>query len=248
MDAQAVWAELNEHMTTSASASLQRSQLMTHLTTARFDTNFPGTAVQFVLNWQQQVRNYQEMSVNGTRISEELLLTLLQNAVHGVPDLRAVKNQMQYDQAKTGWTINYRDYCALLQEAATLWDDANGKRVQQGRFRRHKVNLHSIGETQSPATEPSDLVINEANVIGHDQAIDLSPQELYAASRATETAQGDRLVVHEQQQREPRKISMPREIWDLLTPEIQEKIKEHNSGRGANTPKRSVQFHDSTPL
>ena len=213
---------------------------MQHLTTGRYDAAWTGTAKQFVLNWTQQVRNYQELAVQpGSRISDEMLLTLLQNAVQGSPDLRQVKTSMQYDQAKTGEQITYVKYVALLTEAATMLDDANGKSTERSRRNRHRINMmESAGAEGTPADTPASV-------------IDMLPEELYDYGEQTSTGW---VVNQAMQGGDPNNkggdrrevISMPRKFWDQLTPEQQEQYKDHNDRvlQRGKYRKRVVKFHE----
>ena len=76
-NAQAAWFEFCEQQTKSASAEIQKTKLMKHITTTRYDSSWRGSSKQFVLHWQQQVRIYHELCSPAARIADELLLTLL---------------------------------------------------------------------------------------------------------------------------------------------------------------------------
>jgi len=55
-DAQKVWYKLSQHMTHSVKARFKRNQLLKYITTSSFDSHWNGTAEQYILHWQQQIR------------------------------------------------------------------------------------------------------------------------------------------------------------------------------------------------
>jgi hypothetical protein len=102
-DAQQVYAELAAHATTSTRADIESQHILTYLTTARFgsgDSGWKGTGHSFILHWQNKVREYEEMVPPENFFSEGIKLTMLQNAVSGVPELHGVKVQAQYDKVR----------------------------------------------------------------------------------------------------------------------------------------------------
>jgi hypothetical protein len=71
--------------------------------------------------------------------SEGIKLTMLQNAVSGVPELHGVKVQAQYDKVRGLVALNYDNYCTLLLSTATNYKLKNTpQRVRD----RRVVNMH----------------------------------------------------------------------------------------------------------
>ena len=65
---------------------------MEYLTSSKFDNSWQTGACAFVLHWNNQVRQYNELcSSTEDRISDNIRLSLLQKAVTNIPELRAVK-------------------------------------------------------------------------------------------------------------------------------------------------------------
>ena len=72
-DAQKVYKELCDHMTTSAKAKLASSGLLGYITGARYDSSWRGTAQSFILHWLNQLCQLDEMTAVSDRISEPVL-------------------------------------------------------------------------------------------------------------------------------------------------------------------------------
>ena len=61
-DAQAVWKELGEHMRTSSKEASEKRRLTQYVTNTVLDDNFKGTAEQFVVHFNEQFRQLEEIS------------------------------------------------------------------------------------------------------------------------------------------------------------------------------------------
>ena len=64
-DAHAVWKELSEHMWTSSKGASEKKRLTQYVTNTVLDDNFKGTTEQFVLHFNEQFRQLEEISVRG---------------------------------------------------------------------------------------------------------------------------------------------------------------------------------------
>ena len=80
-DAQAVWKELSEHMRTSSKGASEKRRLTQYVTNTVLDDNFKGTPEQFVLHFNEQFRQLEEISEDDERLPPTVKLTLLQTAV-----------------------------------------------------------------------------------------------------------------------------------------------------------------------
>ena len=141
-DAQKVYSLLAAHATTSTRADIESQHILTYITTARFgvgDSGWKGTGHSFILHWQNKVREYEDMVPRENYFSEGIKLTMLQNAVSGVPELHAVKVQAQYDKVRGLVALDYDKYCTLLLSTATNYDLKHAP--QKARDRR-AVNYH----------------------------------------------------------------------------------------------------------
>ena len=82
-DAQAVWKELSEHMRTSSKGASKKRRL------AQYVNNFKGTTEQFVLHFNEQFRQLDEICEDSEKVPSTVKLTLLQTAVRSINDLDA---------------------------------------------------------------------------------------------------------------------------------------------------------------
>ena len=117
-DAQTIFKELSEYALKSTKASMDASSFLTYLTTTRLgDGSWKGTTHAFILHWQDQVRKYHSLAPN-QKLPTDLQRTMLENAVHPIDELRAIKTQAAQHKAHTGNDLTYPQYAALLLSAA----------------------------------------------------------------------------------------------------------------------------------
>jgi hypothetical protein len=144
-DAQSVFNDLFTYMEKSTKASLDSSSLLTYITSTKMgDGSWKGTAHSFILHWQNQVRIYHSMVNRNHRFHDDILLQLLQNAVHPIEELRQVKNQSDQQKTATAQALTYDQYCNLLLSAAQQYDHAlSGKRRNPARMiHEHEFHDH----------------------------------------------------------------------------------------------------------
>ena len=89
-DAQAVWKELSEHMRTSSKGSSEKRRLTQYATNAVLDDNFRGTTEQFVLHFNEQFRQLEEISEDSEKLPPTVKLTLLQTKLSGASMILAL--------------------------------------------------------------------------------------------------------------------------------------------------------------
>ena len=90
-DAQVVWKELSEHMKTSSKGDSEKRRVTQYVTNTVLDDNFKGTTEQFVLHFNEQFRQLEEISEDDERLPPSVKLTLLRTAVRSINDLRIVE-------------------------------------------------------------------------------------------------------------------------------------------------------------
>jgi len=92
-DAQKVYADLTAYFLTSTKAQYNSTELLRYLTSASIgEGNWTGKSQNFILQWQNKLRQYNELVPTIDQFSDMQSRTLLQNAVHELPALRAVKD------------------------------------------------------------------------------------------------------------------------------------------------------------
>ena len=95
-DAQSVWKELSEHMRTSSKGASEKRRLTQYVTNTVLDDNFKGTTEQFVLHFNEQFRQLEEISEDSEKLPSTVKLTLLQSAVRSINDLKLLKLWMSF--------------------------------------------------------------------------------------------------------------------------------------------------------
>ena len=96
MNAQRVWEEFATHMTTSSKGKAEKCRLHTYVTTTVLDKPWQGTTEQFVLCFNEQFRQVDEVSPTEESLPYTTRLTLLQTAVHNIPELRMVETMEEF--------------------------------------------------------------------------------------------------------------------------------------------------------
>jgi hypothetical protein len=123
-DAQSIYRCICEHAVTSTKASLAAGDILSHITSCKLGEGgtWRGSTAGFILHWKDQVRLYDSQVGIAKRHSNEQKKVLLQNAVHPVKDLRAVKTTSDQFKTQMGQDLTYVQYYELLQSAAQTYD------------------------------------------------------------------------------------------------------------------------------
>ena len=125
MNAQWVWEEFATHMTTSSKGKAERRRLYTYVTTTVLDKSWKGTTEQFILHFNELFRQLDEVPPPEESLPYTTRLTLLQTAVHNIPELRMVKTMEEFislSSTTPGPTMWYDNYLTLLQNACIRYD------------------------------------------------------------------------------------------------------------------------------
>ena len=120
-DAQSVWKELSEHMRTSSKGASEKRRLTQYVSNTGLDDNFKGTTEQFVLHFNEQYRQLDEISEDSEKLPPTVKLTLLQTAVRSTNDLRIVETLDEFQSTTYGQgsstSLSYDTYYDLLLNA-----------------------------------------------------------------------------------------------------------------------------------
>ena len=147
IDAQAVWKELSEHMRTSSKGASEKRRLTQYVTNTVLDDNFKGTTEQFVLHFNEQFRQLEEISEDDERLPPTVKLTLPQTAVRSMNDLRIVEALDEFQSTTHGHgssTSLSCDTCYdLLINACVRYDKT--KKANIGK--RRNIYATNIDET-----------------------------------------------------------------------------------------------------
>ena len=174
-DAQSVWKELSEHMRTSSKGASEKRRLTQYVTNTVLDDNFKGTTEQFVLHFNEQFRQLDEISEDIEKLPSTVKLTLLQTAVRRINDLRIVETLDEFQSTTYGYgcstSLSYQTYYDLLINACARYDKT--KRANIGK--RRNVYHTNIDDTYvDHPTACIDYVPNSPY-----GGIDLPPDEFY---------------------------------------------------------------------
>ena len=174
-DAQAVWNQLSEHMRTSSKGASEKRRLTQYVTNTVLDDNFKGTTEQFVLHFNEQFRQLEEISEDDERLPPTVKLALLQTAVRSINDLRIVETLDEFQSTTHGHgsstSLSYDTYYDLLINACVRYDKT--KKANIGK--RRNVYATNIDETYIDSPTPCIDHVPDSPYGG----IDLPPDEFY---------------------------------------------------------------------
>ena len=174
-DAQAVWKELSEHMRTSSKGASEKRRLTQYVTNTVLDDNFKGTTEQYVLHFNEQFRQLEEISEDDERLPPTVKLTLLQTAVRSINDLRIVETLDEFQSTTHGHgsstSLSYDTYYDLLLNTCARYDKT--KKANIGK--RINVYATSIDDTYIDSPTPCIDHVPDSPYGG----IGLPPDEFY---------------------------------------------------------------------
>jgi hypothetical protein len=145
-DAQLIYSEFLQVMTKPTEAMMDSGVLLSYLTAAKVsDGTWRGTAKAVVLHWMEKLRLYHELILYpADRLSENTQRALLQTAVQGLDVLRQVQTQCDLQKTMHGTVITFAQYCTLLINTATGYDNRNEKSTSHGKSRRSVFNSETF--------------------------------------------------------------------------------------------------------
>ena len=174
-DAQAVWKELSEHMRTSSKGASEKRRLTQYVTNTVLDDNFKGTTEQFVLHFNEQFQQLEEISEDDERLPPTVKLTLLQTAVRSINDLRIVETLDEFQSTTHGHgsstALSYDTYYDLLINACVRYDKT--KKANIGKRR----NVYATNIDDAYIDPPTACIDNVPD--SPYGGIDLPPDEFY---------------------------------------------------------------------
>ena len=170
-DAQAVWKEYSEYMTTSSKGASEKRKITQYLTNTVLDSQFRGTTQQFVLHFNEQFRRLDDLTDISERMPESIKMALLQNAVKDIPQLSIVETLDEYTSTTWGngsfTHLNYSSYYNLLINACVRYDATKTSTPSKRR------NVYEASGTQDFNT------FEESHETHHFQDIDTPPDDFH---------------------------------------------------------------------
>ena len=174
-DAQSVWNELSEHMSTSSKGASEKRRLTQYVTNTVLDDNFKGTSEQFVLHSNEQFRQLDEISENSEKLPSTVKLTLLQTAVRSINDLRIVETLDEFQSTTYGdgssTSLSSDTYYDLLINACVRYDKT--KKANIGKRR----NVYNTNIDDTYVDHPTACIDHVPNSSYGGK--DLPPDEFY---------------------------------------------------------------------
>ena len=137
-DAQSVGGELSEHMRTSSKGASEQRRLTQYVTNTVLDDKFKETTEQFVLHFNEQFRQLDEISDDSEKLAPTVKLTLLKTAVRSINDLRIVETLDEFQSTRNGHgsstSLSYQTFYDLLINACVRYDKTKKANIGKRRI------------------------------------------------------------------------------------------------------------------
>ena len=163
-DTQSVWKDFQEHMKSSSKGASEKRRLTQYVTNTVLDDNYKGTTEQFVLHFNEQFRQLEEISEESKHFPPQIKLQLLQNAVRPINDLRMVETLDEFQSITTGYgrssRLKYQTYYDLLINACVRYDRtkkanvAKRGHIYQTTFSQSNDNFIGQIPSETPIGDP----------------------------------------------------------------------------------------------
>ena len=125
-DAQSVWKDFQDHMKSSSKGAYEKRRLTQYVTNTTLDNINKGTTEQFVLHFNEQFRQLEEISDPAEHFPPQIKLQLLHNAVRPIDDLRIVETLDEFQSITAGYgrssRLKYQTYYDLLINPCVRYD------------------------------------------------------------------------------------------------------------------------------
>ena len=269
MNAQRVWEEFATHMTTSSKGKAEKRRLHTYVTPTVLDRSWKGTTEQFILHFNEQFRQLDEVSPPEESLPYTTRLTLLQAAVHNIPELRMVKPMEEFTSLSSstpGPTMGYDNYLTLLQNACIRY---NSTHTSKPSLASRAAYQHELYPDQHDNPYPQDYSSSGTTYGGIQDysssgttygGIDMPAEEFYQVHTTNLTRPPSVSTIPPRKpipspppgrpnpRRSPGPIFLPANIYKLLSDVAIKELKKHNdTTRSTPPPKPAVNTHDTDP-
>ena len=102
-DAQTLYTSLLQYLRSSTKGIMKTSSILSYLSSTKLgDDSWKGSIQDFLLHWQDQLRQYDKMVARKDQPSDNVKRIMLENAVHGFPALWQVNTESDQHIARTG--------------------------------------------------------------------------------------------------------------------------------------------------
>ena len=269
MNAQRVWEEFATHMTTSSKGKAEKRRLHTYVTTTVLDKSWKGITEQFILHFNEQFRQLDEVSPPEESLLCTTRLTLLQTTVHNIPELRMVETMEEFISLSSftpGPTMGYDNYLTLLQNSCIRYESNLKSRPSPASSAAYQHELSpdqhdnpypqdssSSGTTYGGIDMPAEefYQVHTTNLNKPPNVSTITPRKPTTApptGRPTPRRSPAPPTGRPTPRRSPGPIFLPANIYKLLSDVAIKELKKHNATtRSTTPPKRTVNNHDTDP-
>ena len=162
-------------MRTPSKGASEKRRITQYVTNTVLDDNFKSTTEKFVLHFNEQFRQLDEISEDSEKLPPTVKLTLLQTAVRSINDLRIVETLDEFQSTTYGHgsstSLSYETYYDLLINACVRYDKTKMAKIGQ---RRNVYNTNIDDTYVDHTTACIDHVPDSPYAV-----IDLPPDEFY---------------------------------------------------------------------
>ena len=128
-----------DHMKSSSKAASEKRRLTQYVTNTILDDNYKGATAPFVLHFNEQFRQLEEISDPAEHFPPQIKLQLLQNVVRPIHDLRKVETLDEFQRITTHYgkssSLKYQTYYDLLINACVRYDRTKMENIaKRGHF------------------------------------------------------------------------------------------------------------------
>ena len=209
-DAQKIWQEFVADARNSTKAQIASSDILSYITSAKYDNTWKGTSSGFILYWINKVREYDTFIDDPTeKFSNTQKLAMLQNTVSDVPELRQVRISAELEVAKGGQRLDYNQYTSLLLSASSAYDKINNN---------NKGNVHKQFVYNTNLDNSIDNNNNNNNLEDED-VFDVDTYLTNVTARKT-PVQGRHQRINQTSANYERNF-IPREDWNRIPKDVQ---------------------------
>ena len=166
---------LHTTFTTSSKGKAEKHRLHTYVTTTVLDKSWKGTTEQFILHFNEQFRQLDEVSPPDKSLPYTTRLTLLQTTVHNIPELRMLETMEEFVSLSSSTpepTMGYDNYRTFLQNACIRYDSNLKSRPSPA---SRAANQHELSPDQHDNPYPQDYSSTGTTYGG----IDMPAEEFY---------------------------------------------------------------------
>ena len=198
-------------MKSSSKGASEMRRLTQYVTNTTLDNNYKGTIEQFVLHFNEQLRQLEEISDPAEHFPPQIKLQLLQNAVRPIDDLRIAETLDEFQSITTGYgrssSLKYQTYYDLLMNACVRYD------------RTKKANIAKTGHIYQTSSTPDNDGFNDKlpyETPGRDPYMGTdTPSDKFSNIHTTQYV-APMSARHKHQPRLPKPNQSPETCWKAL--------------------------------